>query len=203
MMPVRAYHVIITAYGFWLPNDPRGSWSDFIRQWELLCFGLATKVETHRSVAGKPHDRQARLDAKKALQYPPVSFSGQQALAIGLGFKRAIEESKYLVFACSILPEHSHLVIARHKHSAEQVVGHLKGRATQELRRQGLHPLADYWEEDGTPVSPWARKGWPVFLRTDEEIRRAIRYVEDNPLKEGKPRQHWSFVVPFDPSLLP
>jgi len=23
-------HLILTAYGFWLPNDPRGSWSDFV-----------------------------------------------------------------------------------------------------------------------------------------------------------------------------
>jgi hypothetical protein len=26
------------------------------------------------------------------------------------------------------------------------------------------------------------------------DVKRAILYVEDNPLKEGKPRQHWSFV---------
>ena len=30
-MGVVAYHVIITNYGFWLPNDPRGSWSDLVR----------------------------------------------------------------------------------------------------------------------------------------------------------------------------
>jgi hypothetical protein len=56
--PVRAYHAIITAYGFWLPNDPRGSWSDYVRQWELLVWGEATKVTTRRSVAGRPHDYQ-------------------------------------------------------------------------------------------------------------------------------------------------
>lgn len=27
---VLAYHVIFGAYGFWLPNDPRGSWSKFV-----------------------------------------------------------------------------------------------------------------------------------------------------------------------------
>jgi hypothetical protein len=27
---VLAYHVVLGAYGFWLPNDPRGSWSDFV-----------------------------------------------------------------------------------------------------------------------------------------------------------------------------
>ena len=30
-----------------------------------------------------------------------------------------------------------------------------------------------------------------------EAIEAAIRYVEANPCKEGKPRQHWSFVTRF------
>ena len=43
---ILGYHLIITAYGFWLPNDPRGSWSDFVGAWELLRFGRATKTES-------------------------------------------------------------------------------------------------------------------------------------------------------------
>ena len=49
---VLAYHIIFTAYGFWLPNDPRGSWSEFVPFVELVRFGRATKTETRRSVAG-------------------------------------------------------------------------------------------------------------------------------------------------------
>jgi hypothetical protein len=30
MAMILGYHVIFGAYGFWLPNDPRGSWSDFV-----------------------------------------------------------------------------------------------------------------------------------------------------------------------------
>jgi len=26
---VLAYRAILSMYGFWLPNDPRGSWSEF------------------------------------------------------------------------------------------------------------------------------------------------------------------------------
>lgn len=32
---VLASHVILGAYGFWLPNDPRGSWSTFVGAWDL------------------------------------------------------------------------------------------------------------------------------------------------------------------------
>ena len=151
------------------------------------------------SVAARPHDRQVREQAKQALRYPLVILSGRQALAVGIGFKRAIEESAYVVHACSILPEHAHLVVARHEHQAEQIAGHLKGRATQQLALEDLHPLAQCRQPDGTVPSPWARKGWSVFLHTDERIREAIEYVEENPLKEGKPRQRWSFVVPYVP----
>ena len=193
--PIRAYHAIITAYGFWLPNDPRGSWSDWIRQWELLPWGDATKVTTRRSLASRPHDQQLRQQAKTALRFPPVLFTGEQARAIARGFKRAVEESGYVVHACSILPKHAHLVIARHQHRAEQIIGHLKGRATHQLLAEGIHPLADCHESDGSIPSPWARKSWPVFLHTDQEILAAIAYVENNPPKEEKPKQRWSFVT--------
>ena len=118
---IHAYHIIITTYGFWLPNDPRGSWSDWVRQWELVAYGKATKVSTRRSVAARPHDYQHRLEAKKALRYPPVSINGRQALAVAVGFKRAIAESGYVVHACSILPQHAHLVIAHCGRRAEQI----------------------------------------------------------------------------------
>ena len=87
---VEAYHAIFGAYGFWLPNDPRGSWSDFIGAWELLRFGEATGHQRiTRSVAHADHDRQLRLAAKAPLKYPPVVFNGLQARAAGVGKKEA------------------------------------------------------------------------------------------------------------------
>ena len=85
-MRVIAYHVVFGTYGFWLPNDPRGSWSDFVGSWELLRFGPATKTDSRCSVAGHAHDHEARLAAKEALQRPAVQFTGIQARAIGRGF---------------------------------------------------------------------------------------------------------------------
>jgi hypothetical protein len=185
---VRGFHLILSNYGFWLPNDPRGSWSDFVRKWELVRFGKATKVETHRSVAAAKHDRGLRLKAKGAMVHPEVRLNGRQGLAVGHGFARAATEGKYLVHACAILPEHSHLVMAAMERSISLVAGHLKGRATQALLGEGA------WE-GGRPV--WGRKMWKVFLFSDGDMRRAIEYVEGNPGKEGKRRQRWSFVVPY------
>lgn len=190
---VKAYHVIFCAYGFWLPNDPRGSWSDFVRSWDLLRFGKATKTTQRRSLAGVPHDYSQRQQAKQALKHPPVSFSGRQALSVSVGFRNAIARSGYCFYACSILPEHVHAVLARSRYHIEYVVGQLKGEATKQLKRDGLHPFGQLAD----PPSPWGRNCWKVYLNTEAAIRRAIRYVEQNPVKEGKPLQHWSFATPL------
>ena len=167
---ILAYHVIFGTYGFWLPNDPRGSWSDFVGAWELVRFSKATKTSQRRSVAHVPHDRHLREEAKRALKYPPVVFSGRQALAVSVGFDHARGESGYVIHACSILPEHVHLVIGRsEERRVERMVGHLKARSTQQLSAAGL------WPADKRPV--WGENMWKVFLDASAEIDDAVKYV--------------------------
>jgi REP element-mobilizing transposase RayT len=190
-------HAIFTAYGFWLPNDPRGSWSDFVGSWELFRFGPATTTDTRRSVAHQPHDPDARRSAQGALLYPPVHFTGIQARTIGQGFAQFVQTSGVTVWACSILPEHVHLVLARHDYKVEQLVNLLKGAATRSLTAEGLHPFAGQTTPDGRTPKCWARGQWKVFLDSEADILRSVGYVEENPVKEGKPRQRWSFVTPF------
>jgi REP element-mobilizing transposase RayT len=205
---VIAQHIIMTAYGFWLPNDPRGSWSDFVRQWEILLHGEATKTMERRSLARAPHDRQKRLDAKKSLRYDPVEFTGIQARCVGRGFAKAARESGYTIFACSILPSHVHLVVSRHQRLAEKIAGHLKARGTQELVAQSMHPFVEFTDSKGRFLSVWAHRSWKVYLDSYDDIDRAIRYVENNPIKDRKPAQHWSFVTQWTrpqhaPTLVP
>ena len=78
----------------------------------------------------------------------------------------------------------------------------LKAEATKALVAEGLHPLADHKTSDDEVPKCWARGEWKVFLDKAEDIQRAIAYVEENPLKEGKPPQRWSFVTPFDPATI-
>jgi REP element-mobilizing transposase RayT len=190
------YHVIFSAYGFWLPNDPRGSWSDFVGSWELFRYGPATKTTETRSLARRAHDRDARLAAKRALKYPPVSFDGVQARAVARGFGEYVARGAVPVWACAVLPDHVHLVVGRPGMAVEQLVIQLKGHATRALEREGLHPLARHAAAAAPGCRPpkcWARGEWKVYLEPDD-VPRAIRYVENNPPKEGKPRQRWSFV---------
>jgi hypothetical protein len=199
---VHAYHCIMSFYGFWLPNDPRGSWSTWIRQWELLRFGSATKVETTQSVARKPHDWQRRQSAKEQLKYPPVMLTGVLAREVGKGFELAISQGKYSCYACSILPEHVHLVMGRHLRKIEIQLSHLQANATRRLNTLRLNPLLPFKNEDGCVPRPWSRGEWAVYLNTSADVQRAIKYVENNPLKEGKRRQHWAFVRSYAPDMV-
>jgi REP element-mobilizing transposase RayT len=197
---VLGYHLVFGAYGFWLPNDPRGSGSWHVWAEHLRRFGPATGLEERsRSVANNDHDWRLRLAAKQALKYPAVKFTGVQAKAIGDGFAENIRKKGIIVWACSILSVHVHLVIGRHQSlSIEFIAERLKLAATQQLVRERLHPFAHLQGPGGSLPTCWQRKAWHPFLRTPSDIRARIGYVEDNPSKEGKPRQRWPFVVPYD-----
>ena len=190
---VLAYHCIFGMYGFWLPNDPRGSGSDYIGSWDLFRYGPATKTRGQQSRAGIEHDHSLRTEAKGALHYPPVILTGRQAVTVVAGFAQAAAEGGYLLHACAVLPDHIHLVVGRHSRRIRQIVGHLKSCATSQLRK------ASEWQGDERPV--WGEHGWNVFLNDLDRVERAIAYVEENPEKEGERRQNRSLVTPFNPTI--
>lgn len=194
---ILAYHTIFTCRGFWLPNDGRGSWSTEVWASHLRPFGEASKTNIRRSLASTPHDAATRRAARDSLIYPAVRFSGLQALAVANGFADIARTLELRVFACSILPDHAHLVIGHHKKPIEQIVGFLKRAATRELTRQGLHPLERYRDNSGWASSTWVEGRWNRFLNSDDEVSGAIGYAEQNPLRMGLRGQTWSFVIPY------
>jgi REP element-mobilizing transposase RayT len=187
---ILAFHSIFSMYGFWMPNDPRGSGSDYVAVWELFRYGRATKVRTRHSVAAKQHDHKMRLAAKQALRHPPADITGVQAVAVVEGFRKACDESGYFIHACAVLPEHIHLVIGWHRRDIRKIVGHLKSNATRRLKDSGQWTFGNR--------TMWGEHGWNVYLYNIPAVKRAIRYVEANPEKEGKKRQSWSIVTPFE-----
>src|SRR5213594_34422 len=110
---ILGYHAIFSAYGFWLPNDPRGSWSDFVRSWELYRFGgPATTVTEKRSYAHDPHDARFRRQAKEHLKYKPARFDQRCRQSIARGLTRACDEFLFEIHACAIGFDHVHVVAA-------------------------------------------------------------------------------------------
>ncbi len=130
------------------------------------------------------------------VSFPPVRFSGLQARSIGSAFGELARKTGLHVWACAVLPDHVHLVLARHHYHIEQIVNLLKGEATRRLLSDGLHPFAALTPQGTRPPKCWQRGQWKVFLDSEADMLRAIRYVEGNPAKEGKPPQRWSFVTP-------
>ena len=195
---IHAYHVVMPMYGFWLPNDPRGSWSDFVRKWELVRFGKSTKTASRRDVADLSLDEITARDAAKAnLMYPAVSLTGEQAFSVANGFASHSSKNNYTLWACAVLPEHTHLVIARHRFKVEQMANLLKGAATRCIIDDGRHPLQSHASPGKRPPQMWASHLWKTYLDSENAIEEAIAYVRENPVKEGKPEQKWSFVTPF------
>lgn len=194
---ILAHHIIFGAYGYWLPNDPRGSESLLVRGEKLQEFGPATKVEGHAFVARKRHDRALRLEAKKVLDHEPVLFSGVQALAVATGFGNCAARTGATVWACSVMPDHAHLVVAAHRYEIEKLCNLLKGDATRELTRQEVHPFQGQVGPKNRVPSCFARKWWVIYKDNEAAVLNAIEYVERNPLKAGLPRQTWSFVTPY------
>ena len=188
--PMIASHITFGCYGFRLPNDPRGSWSEYIRNRRLLVFGRGTKTDEIRSLAKTPHNHAQRHAAKQMLRHPPIRFNGVQARAVARGIAHAVEESEYRLFALCTMPDHVHAVVAEHGNPPKQILGHFKGRATQQLKHEKLYPPPGR----PSPASPWGRGGWCVYLDDEEDVYRAIEYVNRNPIRAGLPPQEWSFV---------
>ncbi len=188
---------MLPMYGVWLPNDPRGTWCDVIWKWELLRYGQPRRGPERKALMElTPEELRQREAAQQELQYPPVTLTGLQAQSIADGFAETARKSNYTIWACAILPQHVHLVLARHTYKVEQMANLLKGGATKRIIHDGRHPLAQHASDNLYPRM-WAEKRWKVYLDSDEQIQNAIHYVDQNPEEEGKPRQHWAFVTPF------
>jgi REP element-mobilizing transposase RayT len=186
---VIAYHLIWTAYGWWLANDPRGSGSHTVRVDILGQLG-ELHLGRKRSQPSSADIRDFQDRAEDLLKHPRVSFDEPAVHAIAAAFADVIDTERYTCYACAIMPDHVHLLIRKHKHGAEEMIEFFKERSRQrlidELGWATTHPI---WSAGG---------GWKVFLDHPTEIRRTIPYIERNPLPIGQSRQIWPFVKAYD-----
>jgi hypothetical protein len=192
MPGVLAYHLILTNYGFWLPNDPRGSWSTFVRAFELYrVAGPATTITTTRSVAHASHNTNARRAAKAALTRRPVIWTGRQARAVAQGFADYATKNHRPIHALAVMPDHAHLVVGRTDLPIEQIANQLKSRATTFLNQQKLHPFADNPFSGRTegapspPPSPPPKQSQPNTPATPRDAARHPLNAQSRRLNSG------------------
>jgi hypothetical protein len=155
MKPILGIHITFGAYGFWLPNDPRGSGSTAVWSESLKPFGPATSLADRRqSRARAPHDRGLRLAAKQALKRPAVLLSGLQARAAARGIGDYVSTHGIAVWSFCILPDHLHMVVDPRTLPAHDMYRRVKADATKRLNLEGLHPFHNTTEPRGPASLP-------------------------------------------------
>jgi REP element-mobilizing transposase RayT len=185
---VLAHHLIWVAYGWWLPNDLRGSMSrtiacDVLKELGELHYGRKRVQPASRDI------RAFYKRAKELLKFPLLTFAPEEVAAIATAFAEVISSMRYTCYACAIMPDHVHLLVRKHKHLAEEMIQNFQDASRIAVRQAGLrhfdHPV-------------WGGPGWKVFLDSVPDIERTDRYVVLNPEKAKLRPQRWNFVTPYD-----
>jgi REP element-mobilizing transposase RayT len=186
---VIAYHLIWTAYGWWLPNDPRGSGSTELRNNVIAELGALHFGRKRVQPAGREVKRFYE-QAAVILHHPLLTLDQAAREEVGRAFERVIEAARYTCYACAIMPDHVHILIRKHKHLAEEMMDALKLASREAVCAAGLRmPAHPTWS---------AGAGWKVFLEEPDEVCRTVHYIRKNPLPLGLPEQCWPFIQEYD-----
>jgi REP element-mobilizing transposase RayT len=185
---MRGTHLIWTGYGHWLPNDPRGSGSTVVRSEPLDDLG-PVHIGRKSVQPARGDVRAFYQQAERRLLHPVVWFKEEHRQTIGRAIAAVVAEAGYTIWALAVLRNHVHAVVRTHHNRSEVMLGKFATATREALWAAGLvkplHPV-------------WSARMYKVFLKSDDAVRRTIRYVENNPLKEGLPPQRWDWVTRFD-----
>ena len=183
-----AHHIILTGYGHWLPNDPRGSISVELRNAALAPLG---DIHYGRKAVqpSRGEIRSFYKDARGLLKYPVLWFNKVTTQTIGEAFGEVIRSEKLTCYACAVLRNHAHLVIRRHKIRHGRMIVLFRDASRKALVEAALAP-------QDHPV--WSLDPFVAFKDTTAAVRSAIRYVEGNLTKHSMPPQPWGFLTPYD-----
>lgn len=184
---VKAAHLLLTGYGHWLPNDPRGSGSEQIRK-----LGLEPLGPIH---FGRKREQPGRVElkgfyrrAERLLDHETVWFDERKRECLARAFAEVVRDRGYTCYACAVLRNHTHFVMRTHRDDSFTMLCELASHSIDVLHDATLVP-------DDHQV--WANRPYKVFLKNDAQIRSRIAYVENNPIKEGLPPQRYDWVEPF------
>jgi REP element-mobilizing transposase RayT len=186
---VAGYHLIWTVYGYWLPNDPRGSTSEEIRVEPIEALG---EIHYGRKPV-QPSSKEIRefhQQAQDILKHPVLTFNDDEIEIVGRTIGEIIAEQQYTCYACAVMPDHVHLLIRRHRDKAEEMIALFQVRTRTALiateKRTPIHPV---WT---------AGPGWKTFINSRRQFEAEIVYIRQNPRKIGRAEQEWDFVKRYN-----
>ena len=148
-----AYLLTFRCYGSWLHGEERGS------------------VDRHRyhryGSPDMPANKRILIEERFTLKTDPLLFNHYQREIVGVAIKEVCEIRRYTLHAISVRTNHVHVVVSS-THKPELVMGAFKSYATRRLRKAQLL---------GHEVKPWSRHGSTRYLWSEEQLHKAIEYV--------------------------
>ncbi|WP_425398372.1 hypothetical protein [Aeoliella sp.] len=185
-----AHHLIWTLYGHWLPNDPRGSGSEQMRDAKLDSLGPIHQGRKPKQLQPSRSElKQFQRSAGSLLTHHKFWISHKHRGKLAESVAATVDRRNYTAWALAILSNHMHMVLRAHRDNATEMWRQVADRARMDLRE-----MADI--ADGHPV--WSERPYAVFLYSEADVRSRIRYVERNPEKEGLEPQVYEFVKAYD-----
>jgi len=183
-----AHHLILTGYGHWLSNDPRGSMS-----MATYCPELAQMARSHfgRRETQPPREelRAFYREAQKRLAYPVLWWEEPHRRTLVAACGSVVRKANLTCYACAVLRNHAHLLIRRHRLRGEEMLSLLKEAGRAGLRGEGL-------AGSGHPVFSADRACF--FKFTTDAVHACVEYIENNNVKHRLAPIPCEFVVPYD-----
>jgi REP element-mobilizing transposase RayT len=174
---VAGYHLIWTVYGYWLPNDPRGSTSKELRVEPIAALGEHHFGRKQQQPAARAL-RQFLQSVSETLAHAVRPLDDDDVAMVGAPLGAQVEDSGYVCYACAVMPDHVHILIRRHKDRAEDMIAHLQQKAKASLIESGKRPVNHPVWTDGA--------GWKTFINSRRQFEAEIEYIRRNPLKFGR-----------------
>ena len=149
------YFLTWTTYGTWLPGDERG-WVD------RKISGPETPI--------RDADTTKQQQAATRLKDPPVKLTTDQRLVVEKTVREVCQHKEWRLLAVNCRTNHVHVVVCAPDVPPELVLNTFKSWASRRLN-----------EAEGRTDRPkrWTRHGSTRWLKTEESVYAAIRYVRE------------------------
>jgi REP element-mobilizing transposase RayT len=184
-----ACHLVWTAYGWWFPNDIRGAWSKEVWAPTLRQLGTTEQLGRRSLQPTAAQLKNYLLSAQRYLKYSPTTLDAKAREKVANEITAHATLHNYKICALAVMPDHVHVVVARHTHTYQRIVNAFKSVSARALRRY-LGLAASPATRNGiraaggtanrTPV--WSRGYWVRYLDTEQTLASAIAYIENQRL---------------------
>ncbi len=185
---VIGYHIILTGYGHWFPNDPRGSMSHEVYSPELQ--PLAEHHYGRRKIQPPIEELRAFFrEAQTKLKHPILWFNRAERQVIADVIGTAVRAENLTCYACAVMSNHVHVLIRKHRIKAEKMSEFIIESGREALLEMGFahedHPI-------------FSARSCHVFKSSAAAMRTCVTYIENNYRNSNYDPPSQDFVVEYN-----